>query len=241
MSRDSDERSLLGTVTGSLKRWLSAAREAVMAPWERHQVQPDVTAVYSTQPLWDAEVGTILTHLGRISLHAWSQATDVPPVSRHAFVMAELAMVQNLLVRVPDETAGLIFEKIIDVTNAGGDSAAVARAVDDVLTWTGSENWDSRAHVIAVTENTRAYGYGTLAAGMEQGRVTGRQLGKKWSDERDPRVRAEHRAVNGQVVPLGSPFYVAGIPMMYPADPSAPADLVCGCRCDLVIVDERQG
>lgn len=237
MTRRQDEDSLYGVVTASLKRWLDKARDAVMAPWRQHQMNPDPAGVYQVQQSWNDEVSTILTEIGKIALSAWSQATDVPPVSRHAFIVSQLAQTENFLVRIPDEVYHMIFAAMIDVINGGGDTQAVAQAVDNVLTWTGSENWPGRARNIAITECTRGYGAGTLGAGMEQSRVTGKQLRKRWLTEADPRVRASHRAVNNETIPLSMPFYVGGYPLLYPGDPFGPADEVCGCRCDLSIVD----
>jgi hypothetical protein len=235
MSRHSDEQGLLDVVTSSLKSWLSKVKDAVMRPWRTYQGQPDPTAVYQVD--WEPEIDTILTELGKISLRAWSQASDVPPVSRHAFVMSQLAQTRNFLVRMPDETADLIFAEMTDAINAGDDTSQVAARVDRILTWTGSEYWPHRARVIAITETTRAYGAGTLAAGMEQSRVTGKLLQKRWRDEADSRVRATHRAVNGQTLPLTGLFQVGLDMMLYPGDPLASVDEVAGCRCDLEIVD----
>jgi uncharacterized protein with gpF-like domain len=210
-----------------------------MRPWRQFKMQPDPTAIYQLQDEWNTEVDTILTIIGQISLAAWSQATDVPPVSRHAFLVSYLADVRNLLVRIPDEVADLVFAEITDAVNAGASTEEVAQRVDNALLYTGSERWPNRATVIAITETTRAYGAGTMAAGMEQSRVTGRVLNKTWRTEQDERVRVAHRVVDGQTVAVTMPFYVDGWPLMFPGDPSAPADLVIGCRCDLLIVNER--
>ena len=240
MANRSEDEDRLAEVAGSaLRRWLDRAREAVMRPWRQFRMMPDPTRIYSTQQDWDSEVETILTEIGRISMNAWSQAVDVPPVSRHAFVMSQLAQTQNFLVRIPDETYNLVFAEIAEGVNRGDDVERVAERVDTVLTYTGSERWPARARTIAQTEVTRAYGAGTLAAGMEQSRVTGRLLQKRWDTERDNRVRDSHRHVDGQVRDLGMPFYVDGYPMMMPGDAMAPPESVINCRCDLVILNER--
>lgn len=239
MSRREDENRLMGVVGTALSRWLGRARDRVMAPWQRFRLQPDPTGVYQEQGAWDAEVDSILTVIGQITRLAWSQAVDVPPVSRHAFVMAQLAQTENLLARIPDEVYELVFAEITDVVNAGGDVEQVADRVDSVLTYTGSERWSNRARVIAQTETTRAYGAGTLAGGMEQSRLTGRLLRKRWDTERDERVRISHREVDGETLDLGMPFYVDGIPLMFPGDPMGPPETVINCRCDLTIVNER--
>jgi hypothetical protein len=239
MSRDQDENHLAGVVGAALRRWLAQAQGAVMAPWRRYRLQPDASAVFQVQGSWDAEVGTILTSIGQIAMGAWSRATDVPPVSRHSFVMSQLAQTQNFLVQIPDEVYNLVFAEITDAVNGGANNEQVAGRVDRVLEYSGSERWPNRARVIAQTEVTRAYGAGTLAAGFEQSRVTGRLLRKRWDTEHDMRVRASHRSVDGQVRDLGMPFYVDGFPLMMPGDPIGPPETVINCRCDLVILDER--
>jgi len=238
--RGKDEARLEKVVTGSLRSWLARVREAVMAPWRKNKMPPDPHAVFSLVPAWREEVSMILTTIGQIGMSAWSRATDVPPVSRHSFVMSSLAHAENLMVAIPDEVYHLIFAEIADGTNAGESVEKIAARVDGVLSWSGSPNWPNRARVIAITETTRAYGAATIAAGMEQARVTGRRLRKRWLSEGDQRVRAEHRLANNQTVPLEEPFMVGGFPMMAPGDPLAPADEVCGCRCDVEIVNERQ-
>jgi hypothetical protein len=233
MSRSEDERSLGAAVSAALRRFLDAARRAVMGPGA-----PDPNRIYGLQPQWNGEVDTILTHIGRIAIGAWSSVPDAPPVSRHAFLQAYLADVQNLLVRIPDEVANLVFAEISEGTNAGESRDQIAARVDKVLRFTGSERWPNRAKVIAQTEVNRAYGAATMAAGVEQARVTGRQLTKRWDSKDDDRVRSPHRAVDGQVVPVWSPFYVEGVSMMFPGDPSAPPELVINCRCQLHIGNE---
>jgi Phage Mu protein F like protein len=233
MSRGEDERSLGATVGAALRRWLDKARAVTM-----RSGNPDPTAIYGLQSQWDSEVDTILSEIGRIGISAWSSATDVPPVSRHAFIVSYLADVQNLLVRIPDEVANLVFAEITDGTNAGESRDQIAARVDKVLSFTGSERWPNRAKVIAQTEVNRAYGAGTMAAGIEQARVTGRQLTKRWDTKDDNRVRSPHQQVDGQTVPVWYPFYVDGVPMMFPGDPSAPPELVINCRCQLHIGNE---
>ena len=236
MARDGDERRLFSVVKAALDRFVNAARDKVMAPFRSWGGMPDATAVFQAQDQWNTD--TILTTIGQIAMSAWSEATDVPPVSRHAFVVAQLATTQNFLVRIPDEVYNLVFAEINDGVNAGESVGQIADRVDNTLSTTGSERWANRARVIAITETTRAYGAGTTAAGLEQSRVTGRLLRKRWRTEHDDRVRASHRHVDGVTLPLYQPFNVGGFPLMFPGDPMGPADEVVNCRCDLVIVNE---
>lgn len=237
-SRDGDENRVYGVVFGALKRFVDAAREKVLAPFRSWGGSPDPSGVYQVQSIWTDEIDTILTVLGQIAMGAWSEASDVPPVSRHAFVMSQLAQTQNFLVRIPDEVYNIVFAELTDGVNAGERIDQLAQRVDGVLETSSSERWQNRARNIAVTETTRAYGAGTLAAGLEQSRVTGRLLQKRWDTEHDSRVRASHRQVDGVVTGLSQPFNVGGFPMLFPGDPMGPADEVVNCRCDLTIVNE---
>jgi hypothetical protein len=236
--RSADEARLEGIVASGLRSWLAKARDAVMSQWHKHKAMPDPHAIFSTQAAWKDEVDTILTEIGKIGMGAWSRATDVPPVSRHAFVMASLAQTENYLVAIPDEVYNKIFAEITDGSNAGETIDKIAARVDDVLNWSGSQNWPNRARVIATTETTRAYGSATVAAGMEQSRVTGRLLRKKWVSRSDAKVRAAHAEANGQIRALGEPFQVGAVPMQYPGDASAPAGEVVDCRCGVEILNE---
>lgn len=67
---------------------------------------------------------------------------------------------------------------------------------------------------------------------------TGRAVYKRWRSRRDDRVRETHRIAEGQEVAYDEAFWVGGVPMMHPGDPSAPASEVVNCRCR---VDYRVG
>lgn len=56
---------------------------------------------------------------------------------------------------------------------------------------------------------------------------------KRWISERDNRVRAEHRYLDGMVVPINALFVTATGSIRYPGDVSAPPHLVINCRCTL--------
>lgn len=238
-SRDQNENRLFGVVFKALAKFLGAAERAVLRPFREWRGAPDPTGVYMEQSSWRDDMDSIMTTVGQIAMDAWSQATDVPPISRHAFVMSQLAQTENFLVRIPDEVYNLVFAELVDGTNAGEDVDQLASRVEQVLSTTGSEWWQGRARTIAQTETTRAYGAGVLGAGMEQSRLTGRRLRKMWRTEEDERVRASHRSVNGDVQELTMPFNVGGFPLLFPGDPMGPPDEVVGCRCDLQIVNER--
>ena len=95
-----------------------------------------------------------------------------------------------------------------------------------------SGRWDSRAAYRAFIERTAR----TLVT-ENMGRLMNKRLeregysGKEWVSRHDLRVRHDHNAADGQVVPVGSTFVVGGVPMRYPADRLAPIDQTANCRC----------
>lgn len=56
---------------------------------------------------------------------------------------------------------------------------------------------------------------------------------KRWLTERDTRVRAEHRGLDGKVVKIGRSFRTQTGTIRYPGDVYAPPHLVINCRCSL--------
>lgn len=232
-SRDAEDGVYRAAKSG-LKRWLAAARAAVMAPFVKFQAMPSADAIYATQPIWQAEVDRILAALTPVLREGWIGA-DIPGDFQPSdpYVKAALAMTENLIVRIPDETHARIVALIFQGTNEGQSTAAIADRINDLLTYEGRENWDGRAHLIAQTETTRNFSSGMLAHGLLAERA-GAKLAKKWIAHDDDRTRATHRETDGQVRRLEEPFEVGTVDpvkMLFPGDPSAPADEVCNCRC----------
>jgi len=58
----------------------------------------------------------------------------------------------------------------------------------------------------------------------------------EWVTMHDEDVRDAHTDTEGQQRPPGEPFDVAGFPMRYPGDPTAPIELWINCRCTLAPV-----
>lgn len=104
------------------------------------------------------------------------------------------------------------------------NAVAVLRADEPV--------WQTRSTRIARTEATAAWNSGALAALSSEGRTA-----KRWLATTDTHTRDSHRAADGQVVPLTSPFRVGGFSLMMPGDPSAPPQETVQCRCTIVGAD----
>jgi len=230
------EDSIYAAAKSGLQRWLKRAREVVMAPWRQFKAQPNAEAVRATVPLWQEQVDRILAALTPALKEGWAAANlpgDYDP--RDPYIQANLALTYNLLVRIPDEVHARVVKEILEGTNAGESLEQIANRVDNVLTYTGSENWDGRARLIAQTELTRHFNSSMLAHGLIREKQGQQGLVKEWDTTMDGRERTAHRLTNAKTQPLGQPFIVDGFPMLFPGDPAAPPDLVCGCRCNLII------
>lgn len=94
----------------------------------------------------------------------------------------------------------------------------------------------TRAEAVAATEVVQAYNAGRnefynqlVADGIDPKAIT-----KRWKTRADEKVRAAHRAMNGQVKQGNAPFVApGGARLMNPGDLSlgAPLSLVMRCRC----------
>ena len=92
-----------------------------------------------------------------------------------------------------------------------------------------------RADAIARTETHGAANYGS----NEAAKLTGLPLRREWLAAQDERTRESHAAADGQIVGVDEAFDVGGSALMYPGDPSGPAEEVINCRCTLgYIVDD---
>ena len=61
----------------------------------------------------------------------------------------------------------------------------------------------------------------------------GVEMAQEWRAVFDNRTRHEHRLLDGQIRPIGEPFEVENMKIMYPGDLSADASMVYNCRCTL--------
>ncbi|WP_037824880.1 phage minor head protein [Streptomyces sp. NRRL B-1347] len=139
---------------------------------------------------------------------------------------------EHLLRAVGDRLAETAVRELATGLDAGEDIDALRARLRAVFDAEGAQLGETREERIARTEAARVWNAATLAAadaldGLE------RPLVKQWVTRRDSRVRDAHDAVDGFVRLLDDTFTVAGVPMAYPGDPTAPAALTVNCRCIL--------
>ncbi len=234
-SKDAENTVYQVAKTG-LMRFLNRAREVVLAPFRQFGGTPNADAIYELQPMWNADVERIMAALTPALQEGWGAAHlpgNYDP--NDPYIQANLALTHNLLVRVPDEVHSLVVREILEGSNNGESTAEIAARIEDVLTYTGSENWNGRAKTIAQTECNRHYNSSLLAHGLLVERQDGGTYIKHWETQTDGKERADHLDADHQPQPLGQPFIVGGEALMFPGDPLGRADNVINCRCGQTI------
>lgn len=92
-----------------------------------------------------------------------------------------------------------------------------------------------RAETIARTESLRAVHEGvhnTYEQAIDQGVLNEQDLKRTWNTAGDRRVRHSHSSMDGQEKSFREPFISGnGSRLMYPTDPSGPAEDTVNCRC----------
>lgn len=226
---DELEAELLADVTAALALTAQDFADALEDATELVAARFSVSRI---RDMWRRRVGGIMDRLRSITGRAadvalgdvggdlpddWNQGLDGYTTATRA-----------LLDAVGDRLAAEATQSLADGLNAGEDLDQLKERLAVVFAQEGTQLGAGRAQRIAVTESTRAFNAGTLAAAQA---LTGpdRPLVKQWLTRNDERVRDAHRETNGQLQLLGDPFDVDGTPMRYPGDPAAPAALTVNC------------
>ncbi|WP_086778060.1 ADP-ribosyltransferase [Streptomyces griseus] len=146
---------------------------------------------------------------------------------------------EHLLRAVGDRLSEVARRELAAGLDAGEDIDQLRDRLRVAFARDGAQLGPAREQRVAQTEASRAWNTATLAAARA---VTGpdRPVVKQWVTRHDAKVRASHKAVDGQIRLLAEPFSVAGVPMQTPGDPTAPAAQVCNCRCRLAVAPEMQ-
>lgn len=225
------ERAITEAVLAAYKSWLAVVKGVVLAPYNRFGLAPDPTAIWSTTSLWGRSVERFMRDLREVARHGWEDAAadlgeDLPYDAQSSILADQLQRTQNLMVRTPDE----VYRRVVAELAKGGSIDEQAERVRQLLDFTGTENWPSRAKTVAATETWRAYAFGGLAAAQRLQLRLG-TLFKRWDSRRDNVVRNAHRRAHDQVRLVNQPFEVGGEHLMAPLDPSGSPSNVINCRC----------
>jgi hypothetical protein len=139
--------------------------------------------------------------------------------------------IRRKITSIAETTRAQIINQVTRGYNEGLGVSAIARIIRDTIPSISMR----RGALIARTETHGAANFGANAAAIE----TGLDLRKEWVAAGDERTRLDHAQADGQIVGMNDAFDVGGSALMYPGDPSGPADQVINCRCAVahIVVD----
>lgn len=144
------------------------------------------------------------------------------------------ARANQLAGQVTATTYGLIQDELSDGVSLGESIDKISERILNVF----SQASERRARTIARTEVISAYnGSAVLGASQLPPDVV---AGQEWIATRDARTRDSHASADGQIVPVGDPFVVAGYSAAYPGDPALPASQTVNCRCAVAFLTPEE-
>ncbi|WP_339171470.1 phage portal protein [Anoxybacillus sp. FSL W8-1294] len=132
--------------------------------------------------------------------------------------------VANKIVNINDNTKNMVKEII---SKGFEEQLTVPEIRDQIEALYLEQIIPNRSMVIARTEVISASNAGSRYAAKQ----TGLQLEKEWVATADKRTRKSHKKADGQRRGIDEPYEVGGHKLMYPGDPSGPAEEVIQCRC----------
>lgn len=231
------ERAVHESVWAALAAWLVATSRRVLGG-----VVPDPEAVFAMTPAWERAVTDIIvTAIIPIMDDAYARLFG-PDFSwrERPNVVSYLAGVRNRLVRIPNEVFDLIGGQVAAGVTLGEGIPEISNRVEVVLSTTQSERWPNRAVVIARTETLGALNGSRTDSFQAFAAETEEELERMWLSTVDPRTRPTHVAADGQRTGVTDPFMVGGFALMFPGDPTGPAQEVIQCRCTTLLLEKGE-
>ena len=215
----------------SMTRFLDRVRPAVLRDGEI-----DPGRVSDHQQFWTDEVNVrIVPTVAETMRGMFRRITRADDPPGDPYVADYLNSVGNRLVRIPDEVYALIVAEVERGIQDGSDVPTVTREINTILTATGSERWRNRARTVARTETMGAVNAGAFRSAQLEAEARGDVAPfKMWLSTDDRRTRTTHVEADKQRTLLSEPFNVGGANLLFPGDPSGPAQEVINCRCTLI-------
>lgn len=228
--RDGEQR-VARTWFRSLTRWLDRVRPAVV---RGDTVDPG--RVSDHQGFWTEQIDVEVMPVVSGILHRAARRVRRPGVPQDdTWVSTYLNEAGNRLVRLPDEVYGLIVAELERGIREQESIPDIAKRVQVVLTATGSERWPNRAVTVARTETIAAVNAGVFRSAQLEAEQRGDPAPfKQWLSTEDKRTRPTHVEADKQRTLLSERFRVGGAQLLFPGDPTGPAQEVIMCRCSLL-------
>lgn len=231
------ERSIYAIVWDVLSSWLvTTSRRMMRGP------TLDPSVIFSREPAWQAGVDRIIEQgiLPAMGL-AYGQLFGPEFDWRDsAPTLAYLATVRNRMSNTPSEVFDLVSGQVASGVTLGESVPDIAERVDNVLSITDTQRWPNRAVVIARTETLGALNGSRFDAFAAFAEASDAEMERMWLSTIDTRTRPSHVLADGQRAGVNDPFTVGGFSLMFPGDPSGPAQEVIQCRCTTLLLNKGE-
>lgn len=215
---DATEQALADAFTIAVATWLTDSANAVMSGG----AVPNLSLLSDSATFAGRTVPRVRAALEDTWLRTFARTgTDLRP-----YIDAYLSGLANRLdglAALANRRAGQALQEKLST----GDVRAIRDAVRQSL---APDAYDAYVRRLAASESTISVNSALHDVAMTAWQQ-GASVEKTWRTRNDDKVRHTHQLAEGQTVPFGAPFWVGGVPMMHPGDPSAPASEVSNCRC----------
>lgn len=215
---DATEQALATAFTAAVANWLADSTGAVMSGG----VVPNLSLLSDSAAFAAHALPRARAALEDIWLKTFARTgTDLRPYI--ASYLAGLPTRLDGLAALANRRAGQALQEKLST----GDINTIRAAVRQAL---APDMYDAYTRRLAASEASISVNsalHDVAASAWQQGA----SVEKTWRTRNDDKVRHTHKQAEGQTVPFGAPFWVGGVPMMHPGDPSAPASEVANCRC----------
>lgn len=217
----------------SMTRFLDRVRPAVT-----RDGGVDPGRVSDHQAFWSEQVDVeVVPTVRGVLADAWRRVSERGEPRTDPWTSGYLNEVGNRLKNVPDEVYTLIVAEVERGITEGRSLDRVTEAVQVLLTASGTDRWPNRARTVARTETIAAVNAGVFRSAELEAEARGDVApAKVWIATEDSRVRPTHHAADAQRTLLRSPFRVGGADLLFPGDPTGPAQEVINCRCTMLPV-----
>lgn len=258
------EMLLHNTVSLSFQSWLPTVKDNVLPHFpfagKLGGLPPDPDGVKTAAGKWNKILDdTILPTVSRVVSAEFAAALQagavkyvpgtkrvITPKSIPFFDSAlqwryeYLAAQRNWLVGVPE----LVRRKIATEIATGVSKNESLKELRDriaPLVEPDTKAWSRQTQVLARTLAVDALNGSTVAAALEEQRITGVKLDKLWVTVGDQRVRDSHRKADDDRVPVNGFFQVGAASLRWPGDTLSPVlDETRGCRCSVAVLRNGQ-
>ena len=242
------DAAITKAVAKAMDEYLRAARPALLGEnLTAAENIPDLFSAWPPDSLWLELIRKhVLPVIEQTFTVAFTAALEGVTAAIDIWRSAFIAEVQSRLsaAKWPQDA----FEKVRSVITAGievGRSVQeLTKQIQEVLSIGGTVNgdsvWESDARRIARTESLAAYNGGTYNGALAWQKETGQTRFKQWLATADGRTRETHRTAHDQVQPFTDRFSVGTASLLFPGDPSGPADEIINCRCALLVLSAEE-